>query len=283
MSDTSFIEFALLHGLLVATVCGSIGMNYRKNEVFNLGLAGLTYLGSSISLILTEIMQINLYWSIPLCIFFGSLLNVGLNYGYILIRKNNSNRELMLGATVSTCLGLIVFSDLGYSLIKNVVNPFVIGVAQDFTLFNLAGVFILGPVVFLFSLLLQFILNPVVDDRESNPFDKWDLLIYSLAGSFACLIGVFYPLWDNVISPSVLVQVIIAGSLIGGLDKKLNPYIGGFLSGFLWMFLPLQSFFFGGLAMMYNQALPVALGVSAILFFPRGLVGKLRSIIEYEY
>ncbi len=216
-------------------------------------------------------------------ILFGSLVNIGLNYLYIRIRQVNINKDLMLGATIFSCLGLIVISDLVYSLVKKIVDPVVTGLVQDFTVFNLPGVVVLSPVIFVFSLLLQFILNPIVDERETNPFDKWDLLVYSLTGSFACLIGAFYPLWGDVLSPSVLVQVIIAGALLGGVDKKLNPYIGGFLSGFFWTFFPLTSYFFGSSAMTFSHALPFVLGLISIPMFPKGLIGKIRSIIDYSY
>lgn len=283
MSGVTIIEFALLHGLLIATVSGSIGMNYRKNEVFNLGLAGLAYLGSTFSLILAEIMNTSLYWSIPFSILFGSLLTIGLNYMFIRIRQANSNKNMMVGATISSCIGLIIISDLVYTLVKNMVNPVSTGIIQDFTVFNLPGGIVLSPVIFVFSLLLQFILSPIVEERETNPFDKWDLLVYSLTGSFACLIGSFYPLWSDVLSPSVMVQVIIAGALLGGVDKKLNPYIGGFLSGYIWLFFPLASNIFGASAMAYSHVLPIVLGLISIPLFPKGLIGKIRSLIDYSY
>jgi hypothetical protein len=91
----------------------------------------------------------------------------------------------------------------------------------------------------------------------------------------------FYPMW--LISRSLLVPIILAGALIGGIDKRLNPFIGGFVSGFLWMFVPISLLLFGPAAYSYSHWIPIVLALLSIRLLPRGIVGTFRKLIEYGY
>jgi hypothetical protein len=283
MSWSSFAALSVLHGVLVASASGSIGLNYRKNGVFNVGLAGISFLGVLLTFSIVEFAKVSLYWGIPVCIIVGALLNIGLNYLYLSIRKRYSSNQLVLGSTVLVCLvllfgGNLVFEAISTTRLSDLVSA---SRASEFTLFTIPGIYLIGFSVLIFNVFLNFILSPVVDDRKSNPFDKWDLLFYALSGSTSCLVGMFYPMWS--ISRSLLVPIIIAGALIGGMDKNINPFLGGFVSGVLWTFAPLTAFLFGPSAFAYSYWIPILLGLVSIRLFPLGIVGWFRKVVEYKY
>ena len=283
MSWSSFAALSVLHGVLVASASGSIGLNYRKNGIFNVGLAGISFLGVLLTFTIVEFAKVSLYWSIPVCITVGALLNIGLNYLYLSIRKRYITNQMVWGASILVCIVLLFGGNFAFELISKARLSDLISAsrASEFTLFNVPGVYLLGTTVLIFGVILNYVLAPIVDDRESNPFDKWDLLVYALSGSTACLVGMFYPMWS--ISRSLLVPIIIAGALIGGMDKNINPFLGGFVSGFLWTFAPLTALLFGPSAFAYSYWIPILLGVVSIRLFPLGIVGRFRKIVEYKY
>lgn len=283
MSWSGFAALSILHGLLVASASGSLGLNYRKNGVFNVGLAGISFLGVLLTFLIVEFAGASLYWGIPVCVTMGALLNIGLNYLYLSMRKRSISNQVVLGASIFVCLVLLFGGNLVFETISTTPLSDLISVsrASEFTLFKIPGVYLIGSTVLILSIFLNFILSPVVEDRKSNPFDKWDLLVYALSGSIACLIGMFFSMWS--ISRSLLVPIILAGVLIGGVDKKINPFIGGFISGFLWNFFPLPTLLFGPGAYNYTYWIPVLLAIVAIRLFPEGIVGKFRKSVEYKY
>jgi branched-subunit amino acid ABC-type transport system permease component len=129
---------------------------------------------------------------------------------------------------------------------------------------------------------LQFILRPVVEERIVNKFDKWDVFVYSIAGSLACIAGTLYR-FGFPISRSI-VYLVIAGALFGGIDKKLNPYIGGLVASFLHIWVTIKGMdIIGQWVGAYSIVIPIALIILSVFYYPIGIVGRFRKVVEYNY
>ena len=274
-----------LSGVLVATASGAIGMNYRKNGVFNAGLAGIFYFGMYPSLILVSILQMNPYWSVPFCLIFGALINIGFNVGIIqMLSRGYTRGKISLITSLFALTGYFAGKGV-FWMFRNIYGgwtPHLHFLDHDFTLFRRPGILIVSVVVMLFSLALQFVLSPVVEDRKDNRFDKWEIIIYSLSGAFACLAGALYRFGFG--SGSTIIVLIAAGALLGGVDRKINPYLGGFAVAFSWIWLTVKGQEIIGVWVGdYSFVIPILLALISIPFFPKGIVGKLRSLVEYKY
>lgn len=272
-----------LSGVLFSSASGAIGLNHRKNGVLNLGLIGLMYLGSMVSSILSTRYELNPYWSIPIGILAGALLNIGLNYAYIdLLRRFKSPIKVSIGTIVPFIVLYLVgngFSLNFFSVTGYIPMTYSLRL-HDFTLFTAPGVLIVGGALFLFSTIIQMIIGPVSDEGPRG-FDKWDMFVYALSGVTACLSGALYPFWFS--GPAYLPPVIsLGGALLGGFEKRLNPLIGGFLAAAIITGTTSQQF----LGIWISER-PALIGLALILLslplYPRGVIGSVRRVLEYDY
>ena len=264
---------------------GSIGLNYRKNGVINAGLAGLMYLGGVFSITFTRLLSLDPYWSVPVCVIVGGLVNVALNIGYInLLRRLQSPKIVSLVSLSSFGVLYLMGRGLFWYLINQGGSILMISLLKDkdFTLFIVPGVIIIGITTLLFSALLQFVLIPVVDDGPRG-FDKWDALIYALSGASACLVGALYPFWFTW-TWQVLLVTPLAGVIVGGVEKKLNPFLGDLFTASFTVWLTSLGRDVVGLWITENPYM-VALGLLLLSFrlFPRGIVGSILRVVEYGY
>jgi branched-subunit amino acid ABC-type transport system permease component len=273
-----------LNGVLLACASGAVGMNYRKNRIFNTGLAGIVYLGALISDIFGRMLRVNPYWSVPFCIIIGAVLNLALNVLYLDMMNKTGDRKTVNAVAVAAALLFYLFGKLLFSLFLNQVgfNVLITLKSLDFTLFRTPGVIIVGVTLLVSTLLLQFVLSPVVEERGLSRFDKWDYLVYGLAGASACLAGALYSFWFRSGPPVIL--LVVCSVIIGGIDKKLNPYLGGGITALFWVWLSSkQQVMFGVWVHEYSFVIPILLALISIPFFPKGIIGKIRSIIEHKY
>ena len=275
----------LLNGVLFSTASGSIGLNYRKNGVINAGLAGLMYLGGVFSVTFTRLLSLDPYWSVPVCVFVGGLVNIALNIGYIdLLRRLQSSKIISLASLASFVLLYLMGRGSFWYLINQGGSTLMISLLKDkdFTLFTVPGVIIIGITTLLFSALLQFVLSPVVDDGPRG-FDKWDALIYALSGASACLVGALYPFWFTG-TWQVLLVTPLAGVIVGGVEKKLNPFLGGLFTASFTVWLISLGRDVVGLWVTENPYLvSLVLLLISIPLYPRGIVGSIRRVVEYGY
>jgi len=273
-----------LNGVLLACASGALGLNYRKNRIFNTGLAGIVYLGTLVSDVFGRMLLVNPYWSLPFCILIGAVLNLALNILYLDMMNKTGDRKSVNTVAIAVCLLLYIIGRQLYSLSLNHYGFDVLSTLKsfDFTLFRTPGIIIVSVALLLSTLILQFILSPVVEERGLSRFDKWEYLIYGLAGASACLAGALYSFWFRI-GPTVIL-LVVCSAIIGGIDKKLNPYLGGGLVAIVWVWLSsLNEVVFGIWISEYSIVVPILLAVISIPFFPKGVIGKIRSIIEYGY
>jgi len=273
-----------LNGVLLACTSGALGLNYRKNRIFNTGLAGIMYLGTLVSEIFGRMLLFNPYWSLPFCIIIGAVLNLALNILYLDMMNKTGDRKTVNAVSIAACLLLYSIGRLVYSLSLNQFGLNVLSTLKslDFTLFRTPGIIIVSAALLLFTLQLQFILTPVVEEHGLSRFDKWDYLIYGLAGASACLAGAFYSFWFRF-GPTVIL-LVVCSAIIGGIDKKFNPYLGGGLAAIVWVWLSsIHKVVFGIWVFEYSIVGPILLAVISIPFFPKGIIGKIRSIVEHGY
>jgi hypothetical protein len=274
-----------LNGVLFSTASGSIGLNYMKNGVINAGLAGLMYLGGVFSVTFTRFLSLDPYWSVPVCVLVGGLVNIALNIGYIdLLRRLQSHNIVSLVSLASFVVLYLMGRGLFWYLVNQGGSTLMISSLKDkdFTLFTVPGVIIIGIATLLFSVLLQFVLSPVVDDGPRG-FDKWDALIYALSGASACLVGALYPFWFTG-AWQVLLVTPLAGIIVGGVEKKLNPFLGGLFIGPFTIWVSLLGQDVVGLWVPENPYLvALILMLISVPLYPRGIVGSIRRVVEYDY
>ena len=274
-----------LNGVLFSTASGSIGLNYRKNGVINAGLAGLMYLGGIFSSTFTRLFSLNPYWSVPICILFGGFVNIALNIGYIvLLRRFQSPKIVSLVSLAS--FGVLYL--IGRGLYWYFLNPggFILMISflqdKDFTLFTAPGVIIIGTATLLFSFLLQSVLSPVVDGGPRG-FNIWDIAIYALSGASACLVGALYPFWFSG-TWQILLITPLAGVFVGGVEKKLNPFLGGqFTASFALWFTSLGRDVVGLWITENPYIVALVFLLISVPLYPRGIVGSIRRIVEHDY
>ena len=229
-------------------------------------------------------LLVNPYWSLPFCILIGAVLNLALNILYLDMMNKTGDRKSVNTVAIAVCLLLYIIGRQLYSLSLNHYGFDVLSTLKsfDFTLFRTPGIIIVSVALLLSTLILQFILSPVVEERGLSRFDKWEYLIYGLAGASACLAGALYSFWFRI-GPTVIL-LVVCSAIIGGIDKKLNPYLGGGLVAIVWVWLSsLNEVVFGIWISEYSIVVPILLAVISIPFFPKGVIGKIRSIIEYGY
>lgn len=274
-----------LNGVLISTASGSIGLNYRKNGVINVGLAGLMYLGGTFSSTFTRVLSLNPYWSLPVSILFGGFVNLALNIGYLdLLRRYQSPKIVSLVSLASFGALYLMGRGLFWYFInqRESIPTESLLKANDFTLFTVPGVIIIGTATLLLSALLQFVLSPVVD-AGPREFDKWDAAVYALSGASACLVGVLYPFWFPM-TWQILLITPLAGVIMGGLEKKLNPFIGGlFTASFTVWFTSLGRDVVGLWITENPYMVALVLLLISVPLYPRGVIGSFRRIVEHGY
>jgi len=234
-----------LHGVLFSTAAGSIGLNYRKNGVINVGLAGLMYFGSVVSRSFARVLSVNPYWSIPVCILFGGFVNLVLNIGYLDLLRSKQSPKIISVVSLGVFLGLYLLERGLWWIFLNQSGNSVMQIflrTYDFTLFTAPGVLMAGVAALIFSVLSQLVLSPVVDD-DSMGFDLWR-----------------------------------------GLEKRLNPFLGGFFAASITVWVTSLGREVVGIWVIENPYVIalVLLLISAPLY-PRGIIGSFRRIVEYSY
>lgn len=274
-----------LNGVLISTASGSMGLNFRKNGVINMGLAGLMYLGGTLSSASTQIFSLNPYWGVLVSVLVGGLVNLALNFGYLeLLRRYKDPRIISLMSLASFgalyLLGRGLFLYLlggGSSLLTGALLR-----DMDFILFTVPGVIILGTAALILSVVLRFVLSPVIDSGPRG-FDKWDIAVYALSGATACFVGALYPFWFPL-SWQILLIAPVAGVFVGGLEKKINPFLGGLFTAMIYVWFTSLGQDVLGLWLTGNLYLvPLTMLLVSVPLYPRGLVGYFRRIVEYGY
>jgi hypothetical protein len=274
-----------LNAVLFSTASGSIGLNYRKNGVINAGLAGLMYLGGTFSSTFTRLLSLNPYWSVPVCILVGGFVNIALNIWYLdLLRRYRSPKIVSLVSLASFGALYLIGRGLFWYFLNQRGSLLMISflLDKDFTLFTAPGVIIIGTATLLFYAFLQFVLNPVVDGGPRG-FNKWDIAIYALSGATVCLVGALYPFWFTG-TWQILLITPLAGFMVGGMEKTLNPFLGGlFTASFTVWFTSLGRDVVGLWTTENPYMVSLGLLLISIPLYPRGIVGSIRRIVEHGY
>jgi hypothetical protein len=273
-----------LNGVLISTASGSMGLNFKKNGVINMGLTGLMYLGGTFSVVSTQIFSLNPYWGVLVSVLVGGLVNLALNFGYLdLLRRYKDPRIVSLMSLVSFGALYLVGRGL-YLYLLGGSSLLTVGLLRDmdFTLFSVPGVIILGTSALILSVVLRFVLSPVIDSGPRG-FDKWDISVYALSGATVCFVGALYPFWFPL-SWQILLIAPVAGVFVGGLEKKINPFLGGLFTAMIYVwFTSLGQDVLGPWLTGNLYLVPLALLLVSIPLFPRGLVGSFRRVVEHGY
>ena len=274
-----------LNAVLFSTTSGSIGLNYRKNGVINAGLAGLMYLGGTFSSTFIRVLSLSPYWSVPVCILVGGLANLALNIWYLdLFRRYRSPKIVSLVSLASFGALYLIGRGLFWYFLNQGGSILMISFLKDkdFTLFIVPGVIIIGTATLLLSALLQLVLSPVVDGGPRG-FDKWDVAVYALSGASACLVGALYPFWFTG-TCQILLITPLSGVIVGGMEKTLNPFLGGlFTASFTVWFTSLGRDVVGLWTTENPYMVALVLLLISIPLYPRGIVGSIRRVVEHGY
>jgi ABC-type branched-subunit amino acid transport system permease subunit len=72
--------------------------------------------------------------------------------------------------------------------------------------------------------------------------------------------------------------------LVGGLEKKINPFLGGLFTAMIYVwFTSLGQDVLGTWLTENLYLVPLALLLVSVPLFPRGLVGSFRRVVEHGY
>jgi len=278
----------------------AFSITYSTIDAPNFSIGTLMTIGAYQSFILSRIMNIPVYLSLPLALVFGFLLNSGI-YLFVIKPLIDRNRSQVL----------ITLSTLGLSLlITGFVQVFVYWLRdfsgiytftfllknKDFNIGSIPGVFIISSLsAFLVyfgwrhvywrtqaGIVYRAILeNPELANVQGVNIERTWLYVWGLSGSLACLTGAIIPLWFSVSASAgtMMITAIIAASVLGGLKNPRGFFIGGLITGVSEIMLTaFGQERLGVWVGMYRPLIPIAILVLVLRFRPQGLLGLNNDI-----
>ncbi len=277
------LSIVFVYGALISIAASSMSLNYRKNGVLNLSLPGLMYVGALVSSALVRVFQMSPYWGLLFCVFFGGFVNLLLNNMFGVLSK----RDSFMLVTLASFIGYLVLHGGGWFVFSSIrsLSAYYLMIPHlmdyDFTLFNIPGVLLITTAWLVFQTIIHYIIEPAVTTKISN---RWNTLVYFLAGASACTAGVLFSVWFHVGMTSTLLVLIVVGvSLFSGLSGIREPVFGGlFLSWLLIWLTQLTQSSIGAWTGDYQFIVPCLYILVSIPFFPDGILGSLLKKLSYK-
>ncbi len=285
-STPNLLTILFVFSLQVSISSSSVVLNYRKNRFLNLGLPGLMYIGALAVKASVKVFQVNPYWSLLFCIFFGGLANII----FIFIYSRRDEKGYPYWMTLIASVLLYCFLHLSgwgvYSILREkFTTSWIMSINlkdYDFILFNIPGVIIVSTAWLLFHTLFHHALRPAIHSDKVP--SKWRLLVYFLAGASACSSGALYGIWFNVGSTSILLLFLVtASSLFAGFRNSTDCITGSFIvtGSMIWLTNHAQSII-GSWVGEYRFITPLLFSLVSLPLFPHGVIGSILSFLSYR-
>jgi branched-chain amino acid transport system permease protein len=289
------VSMALAYSSCIALTAGGITIIYMATRTFNFTHASMVAWPFYIVFTFYTFYGGNPYYYIPLAALFSGMLGV---FNYIFVNRRLLIKEAGMVTLMMSTLGI----DLIYFAFINIYADFL---SEVYKLYSRQIVlkhldFFVGPVrgaaivslIVVFAVLIGLhvflkktkfgtavratIENPQLAKIQGiNPdvvyLTAWFIggALAGLGGGLLTMIYAGYP----AVGMSIIVTMF-AGAIVGGLYSVYGSLLGGFLVGLSeYIGIYILSVQFGGWVTAYRMAIPLAVMVIALLFFPEGLAG----------
>jgi len=270
-------------------------MTYLTTRVPNFAYGSLVTVGIYTAFMVTRVMKLNPYLSMPFAFLTGGIAAVLI---YLLVLRPLSRRGaslvILMIATLAVdtvFVGIInIYADyltFRYQLIDD--RQFV-ALRGDFNLLGEPGLFYVAPITLALVTVGLYILltrtrfgiatrasveNASLAKTVGINVERVYLISWFIAGGLAGMSGPIYgiDLGGSTDVGSVLIVGIFAASVLGGLSSIYGAMIGGLLVGGSEILLTvlggqvLGSWFFS-----YQKAIPLVIMIVTLLFLPKGIV-----------
>ena len=269
----------------------SYNLTYSTTKTPNFALGPVMSLGAYQTYTLVRLLNQPIYLSLPLAVILGFIVNTGI---YLLVIKPLLSRgrsqimitlaSLALSLVISGCVRIYADWINEYYALYSFCFLFK---SNDFAIGSVPGVFFVsGLTAFLVYLLWRklyygsnaglryraILENPELASVQGiNKETTW-ILLWGLSGSLACLAGAMCPIWYSFSSTSgtMIINAIIAASLLGGLLGQRGFFLGGLVSGLVEILLTTGGqMLFGTWVGEYRPLIPIALIVLTLLVSQR--------------
>ena len=297
MLSPVMISILLQVGVVILLSVG-FTFTYMVEKFPNFAHTAICSIGTLVAFTLVRIYGLNPYQTWPIATLVGGLSGVGLYFLVVRPIKATGTREITLtfaffaiaqiiGSLISIYSYWFLFNQ-GYPTAGFSVQGF------DFTWSDYPGVFLvaLPTCVVLVAVLYFFLtrvrygiaLRAVAEDEALasslgvNIFFI-HILSWFLTGALAGLAGAIIPLWRNTglgFNDTLLI-LVMAGSVIGGLNSVTGAVVGGLLVAILPKFLSaVLMFIFNRVFIEYEALFPIIFIFVVLMIEPDGIMGILN-------
>ena len=288
----------LVYSSLLTLMTVGLTLTYMTTKVPNFAHGTFATLGIYVSLVLSKLLGLNIYYGIlPSFIIAGGV--AVLQYIMVLkpLTKRNASVTTLMVATLAFEFLLLSFLNIFADYLSRtflVTSRYFLLASLDFSLLGQRGVIVVAPImVVLITLCLYLLLTKTkfgiaMRATIENPSLAGTVgintsLIYTIswfmAGGLAGLAGSLLPLWfiGNVNTGSILLISIFAAAVTGGLGNIYGAVIGGYIVGgaeiLIIRVLASMPEPFGAWIIPYRPLIPLLAMVITLLIAPSGLTG----------
>lgn len=296
------IENSIVYGSLFGLMAIGLTLTYLTTKVPNFAYGSFVTIGIYTSFTLYKVDRINPYFGTPIGFLIGGLSSVAMYLGIlrVLARRGSSLVALMI-STFAVDIGFLgilqIYTDqLYYHYSKFDAKDFY-PLGTDFSMFGLPGMLYVAPISLglitaaLFLLLTKTKFGVAMRASVENPglarvlgidVEKVYTFAWFLAGGFAAIAGVFYPIWlpAAVNEGSIIIVETFASSVLGGLSSVYGAMVGGLIIGASEILLTAVGVdLIGSWVSLYQKGIPLIIMVITLLFLPQGIVSvKWRTL-----
>lgn len=297
MDINIFLDAVVFSSLLTLLTMG-LTLTYLTTKVPNFAHGSISTVGIYISLIVTKVAGINIYFGIIPAFLTAGLVAV-VQYIFVLrplARRNASITTMMVATIAFELLLLSSLNILADFLSKNflILSRYFQLKSFDFVIFDGRGVVLVAPILVagitlaLYLLILKTKFGTAMRATiENSPLagtvginaNTVYLVSWFLAGGLAGVAGSLLPLWfiGNPDTGSYILISIFAAAVIGGLYKIYGAVLGGFVIGFAEILIirVLASIGppFGSWIIPYRPIIPLIAMVLVLMIAPNGITG----------
>jgi branched-chain amino acid transport system permease protein len=293
------IIYALIQTGVVIILCVGFTFTYMMEKFPNFAHTAIATIGTIVSFQLVEINGFNPYWTIPFSMMLCGVVGLGLYVLVVRPIKATGAREITLTfafLAIAEMIGSLV-SIYSYWFLLSQSYPysgFSLS-ARDFQWEGYPGVLIMTLsicvvlvvtlYVFLTKIKQGIAFRAVAEDETLASslgvnIKIVHLLSWFMTGALAGLAGAIIPLWTytGLGYSDVLLVLVMAGSVMGGLNSVAGAVVGGFLAAIMQNALgALTITLFGTEAANWFTLYPMIFIIVILMLEPNGIMGIFEN------
>jgi len=281
-------------------LCVGFTLTHITTKVPNFAHGTFAGIGIYVSYTFSQVLNLSPYYGFPFAFFIGGIISTIL-YVLVIHLITRLNRGVIVLTIATLSLQILLTSSLNIyafwlrALFRTYAQDFMLR-DSDFTYAGFPGIFLVSTVISISSVvILHFFLNRTrigvaiiatainKDLASVLGIDTTFIqtITWFLTGGLASLAGAMIPMWF-MSSPYTGVQLmnsIMAGSILGGLQSIYGALFGGFIIGILEIcFTTWLAQHFGMWVGEYRSMIPIIFLVIVIMLEPTGLYGIFIKI-----